>query len=229
MNQQLLLLSIGLSLSLFPTTLSLANSSKIPPIERNPAGDSEAAGTRGCDLETSKADLILLTSTQQIQSTISTHPAFFWYLSNIDLVQPPTLRFTLIEPRVPEPIYESKVVASHSGLWVLKLPPQLPGLMQNKEYRWTVTLVCNELKPSSNKSIWAWIQRISPPTTLEQKLANTGSAIQRSQIYAAEGLWQEAYESLIESPANQAFAIFDLENLPPTVKAWLLQKGIAKK
>lgn len=230
MNQQILFFVMSLTLSIFPLYFSLAKPQQSPQTEQEPARNTEAAGTRGCDQQqANQTKLILLPSGQQLHSTISPHPTFFWYLGNLNAATPPTLRFTLIEPGVVEPVYETAIIASQSGVWVLKLPPLTPKLTLDKQYRWTVTLICNELKPSSNKSDWAWIQRISVSATLEQKLATAVEQGQRSQILAQAGLWHDVYEVLMAPNTTQTFSVFALDRLPQAVQTLLFQRGIAKK
>lgn len=219
------------SLSISNCSISLANANpapqESPPVKRQPARNSQAAGTRGCPLSSSRADILLLTSSQQIQSTVSPHPAFFWYLNNIEPLFPPQLRFTLIQPGVPQAIYETKITAKSSGLWILKLPKNTPGLALGQKYRWTVTLICNEFRPSSNKSIWAWIQRIPLRADIEQKIKDARTSQQRSQAFQDLGLEHDAYEALIASfiSNSENITVLSPQTLPQTLQTSLSRHG----
>jgi hypothetical protein len=166
---------------------------------------------------------VFLTPRERVQPTLSRHPTFVWYLPQPVSVP---LRFTLIQPGTPAVIYRQEIRADKAGIFLLKLPAHLPDLSANQEYRWTVTLVCNDLKPSSNISLWAWIKPISTPVELPPKLSSATSRSERSKILREAGLWHDAYEVWYDSVPENTIRILDKNSLPEDVQRQLEQKEV---
>jgi hypothetical protein len=143
----------------------------------------------------------LLVPQDHTGTTISEHPTFFWHLSQ-KLSSP--LRFTLLEPGQ-KPIL-TKEIDPKPGIIALKLPKNSQGLEIGKTYRWTVTVVCNTKKPSSNLFAQAWIERVALPTSnkLSEYTNNTSLC---SIKYAQAGIWYDAlacdYSKLSQNNPNR--------------------------
>lgn len=163
----------------------------VPPISSKKTSRTKGAGSRGCDL-ISATDLQLLTPEDHIATTVSSHPTFFWSISNTSL----PVRFTLIEPGVAKPIMDRKFMVTRPGVVEVKLPSNLPGLKLGKEYRWTLSIVCNEERPSENTYAYSWIERVAVTPNLTQNLKGVNIQTQRSLVYARSGIW---YEALLSS------------------------------
>jgi hypothetical protein len=76
------------------------------------------------------------------------------------------------------------------------MPNNLPELLVGKEYRWSVTLLCNRDRPSANPFIQTWIERIPTTPSLTQQLAAASSDRDRASIYAQAGLWYDALAAI---------------------------------
>ncbi len=164
----------------------------IPPISSKKTSRTKGAGSRGCDL-ISATDLQLLTPEDHIATTVSSRPTFFWSISNTSL----PVRFTLIEPGVAKPIMDRKFMVTRPGVVEVKLPSDRPGLKLGKEYRWTVSIVCNEERPSENTYAYSWIKRVAITPKLVHNLAGVDMRSQkRSLVYARSGIW---YDALLSS------------------------------
>ena len=163
----------------------------IPGTNDKKASRTKGSGARGCDL-ISATDLQLLTPNDHVATTVSSHPTFFWSISNTSL----PVRFTLVEPGVAKPIMERKFTVTRPGIVGVKLPSDLPGLKLGKEYRWTVSIVCNEERPSENTYAYSWIERVAVTPRLAQDLEGVNIQTQRSLVYARSGIW---YEALLSS------------------------------
>jgi hypothetical protein len=133
--------------------------------------------------------LQLLSDSERVGQTISPHPSFLWYVSATPTT---STRFTLVEPGVAEPLWEQQLPATKSAIVQLQMPATAPELEIGKEYRWTVTLICNPLRPSENFYARAWIVRIPPTPSLTALLAAAGSDSDRVAIYARSGIWYDA-------------------------------------
>lgn len=145
----------------------------------------KAGGSRGCRIPLENT-VTLLVPQDHTATTISPHPTFFWYLSQ-KLSLP--LRFTLLEPGK-EPIF-TKELKAESGITVLKLPQNTTPLETGKIYRWTVTIICNDKKPSRNLFAQAWIERVSV-VGFHSDIGNISNRLLCSKTYAQMGIWYNA-------------------------------------
>jgi hypothetical protein len=104
--------------------------------------------------------------------------------------------FTLTERGGNRPIFKTQLKAEQAGIMRVELPQTAPALVEGKEYRWTVTLLCSEKRPSENVYARAWIERVAMRSDLSQKLASVSSERDRATIYAQSGLWYDAVATL---------------------------------
>lgn len=162
----------------------------VPPEGPIRTSRTEGTGSRGC--ENSDTKLQLLVPNDHLPLTVSARPTFFWYVSDTKLL----VRFTLVEPGVADPIVDRTFKVKRSGIVPFELPSDVPGLVLGKEYRWTVSLVCNKERPSENTYADSSIKRIAITPELAQTLAEAGQEPQkRSLVYARSGIWYDALNS----------------------------------
>lgn len=126
--------------------------------------------------------------------TTAANPAFFWYINTEKAV---SAKFILSDPNRAEPIFTQTLQISHSGISRVELPAST-ALQVGTQYRWTVLLACKE-GTSSDVYARSSIERVDDPT-LRQKVANQ-SDYNQAVSYANEGIWYDAFDSLIR--ANQ--------------------------
>ncbi|HEY9638604.1 MAG TPA: DUF928 domain-containing protein [Coleofasciculaceae cyanobacterium] len=187
----------------------------VPPVAKNPRR-SQGAGSRGCE-QSLPGDVVtlLIPSKDYVGQTTSSHPTFFWHLSQPVSVP---IKFTLVEPGVNEPLFEKQIDSSPAGIMQLELPKDRPELATGRTYGWSVTLVCNARRPSANPYFYSWIERVPKTSVLEQQLAaasskvnsptqthpsgNTSSDRNRALIYAQAGLWYDALLTLSKEQIN---------------------------
>ncbi|HAX78070.1 MAG TPA: hypothetical protein DCY88_20170 [Cyanobacteria bacterium UBA11372] len=183
----------SISQTSFPASANAAQVKQyVPPSNRERLQRTEGGGSRGCT-NAAPVSLSLLTPKDHIARTVSAHPTFLWHIS--DATSAP-LVFTLTERGANQPIFQQQLKADRAGIMRLEIPPTAPRLEEGKEYRWTVTLVCNEKRPSENVYARAWIERVATPSNLDQKLAAASSEGDRAAIYAQSGLWYDAVATL---------------------------------
>lgn len=185
----------------------------IPPADKS-TRRSQGSGSRGCE-ESLPVDLVtlLIPSKNYIGQTVSGRPTFFWHLSKPVSVP---MKFTLMEPGVPEPLYVKQIDSPKVGTIEIELPKDRPELVSGRTYGWSVTLECNPRRPSANPYFYSWIERVPVTPALEQQLAAATSFLsstrqipptgntsvepdaspemlrQRALIYAQAGLWYNA-------------------------------------
>lgn len=168
------------------------------PPNRGAPRSTQATISRGCTQSASAqsnsatpAPLTLLAPNDHDGLTTSGHPTFFWHIST-----PVSMVFALTEPGVAQPILEQQIQPQQAGVVQLKMPKDSPELSPGREYRWSVTLICNPDRPSANPFIQSWIKRIPAKPELTQQLAAATSDHERALIYAETGFWYDALEAI---------------------------------
>lgn len=152
-----------------------------------------AGGSRGCHHKVTKA-ITLIVPEDHIPLTISSHPTFWLHLSQ-ELSF--SLRFTLLEPGH-KPIYSQELSLDKSGFIALTLPESVPPLEIGKQYRWSVSILCDPQKPSQNVFTQAWIERVSVP----QQKVEEKEELSCHLAYAQLGIWYDALSCGL-SPSNK--------------------------
>ncbi|KAF3888939.1 MULTISPECIES: DUF928 domain-containing protein [Nostocales] len=159
----------------------------VPPSGRRRIQRTEGSGARGCS-NSIPVRLNLLTPTNHIARTTLSHPTFLWSVSeSTDRV----MVFTLTAPGSIQPVYQKRMKADKAGIMSLELPQSSPELAVGKEYRWTVTLMCNEKRPSENINARAWIERVEISPNLSQQLTTANSERDRALAYTQLGIWYD--------------------------------------
>lgn len=199
---KLITASLALSLGIFVCGLPTLTLAKfVPPAGRGLPGRREGAGTRsGCitNDRAGRADMsvIALVPETNLGLTVSEHPTFFWYI-------PPTtaktVEFSLSDKNEKEVYKTSFAITGQPGVISISLPTTatLTPLALNELYQWKFSLVCVEGDASANIRRSGWVQRVAPSATLVSSLQKTAPR-NRPNLYAAEGIWQEALTSLAE-------------------------------
>lgn len=163
-----------------------------PPVGRDRIQRTEGAGSRGCPAG-SFGSIALLIPSDHVGLTATGRPTFSWYVSSLPSTP---MQFALVEPGVAQPLMVKQFQSVKSGIVQLEIPPEMPELSVGKLYRWTVSLVCNNKRPSENIYVRSWISRVaSPIATNTENPALTASAQMlrdNAAVYARSGIWYDA-------------------------------------
>lgn len=174
-----------------PTT---QNFSYVPPYRGTPRR-TQGTGSRGGDPSESLR-LKLLVPNDHTGQTLSGHPTFFWYISELP-TEP--MEFSLVESGVAQPIFVQQLKPQQAGIIRMDMPKNLPELIPGKEYRWSVTLVDNGNQRTNDTFAQSWIKRVPETPGLQQQLAAAKSDRDRASIYAKAGLWYDALNTLVKA------------------------------
>ena len=170
---------------------TIQNFSYVPPYRGTPRR-TQGTGSRGGDSSNS-ITLKLLVPGDHTGQTLSGHPTFFWYISELP---PESMEFSLVESGVAQPIFVQQLKPRKAGIVRIDMPKNLPELVPGKEYRWSVTLVDNANRQANNTFAQSWIKRVPETPGLQQQLATAKSDRDRASIYAKAGLWYDALNAL---------------------------------
>ncbi|MDC0833900.1 hypothetical protein AY599_26405 [Leptolyngbya valderiana BDU 20041] len=163
----------------------------VPPNRGQPR-QTQGTGSRGCEDTSEAIALSLLAPSNHTGLTVSARPTFYWHLENAVSVP---VEFTLVEDDNPNPIYVRRFDSNDAGLTSVSLP-EGRELEEGKTYRWTVSVVCNPQRRSSDVFAQSWIERVSPSATLEASLAEATTAQETARAYAREGIWYDVLSEL---------------------------------
>ncbi|MFB2935347.1 DUF928 domain-containing protein [Aerosakkonemataceae cyanobacterium BLCC-F154] len=170
-------------------------------------GRREGGGTRGPCIQSSVNDRVMaLVPTNSFGTTTAEYPTFSIYLPPLSPASNPEIEFVLKTSDQKE-IYKTKFnVRQGGGIISFSLPnnSNLPALELNKNYSWSVTLICDPIAVadrgdySGNQKVEGAIRRVTPNQRVQQELKAAKSSRDRVIIYAKAGIWYDALNNLAE-------------------------------
>ncbi|NJL50978.1 MAG: DUF928 domain-containing protein [Hydrococcus sp. SU_1_0] len=182
---------------------SQTNYGYVPPAKDQKQQEATASGSRGCPGK--PVDITSLIPTSHTATTISAQPNFLFLVKSVPNLP---VRFSLIEPRVTEPLWKSNITVNRAGILSVSIPPTV-SLDVGKEYVWNLEVICNPSRPSENWYNRAVIKRVSLKPELAAKLDETNSETEKAVILANNGIWYDAiaisYHSRDEAKAHSYF------------------------
>ncbi len=193
-SKTLSLLVGGMVIAISQPTISLPDAqAQYTPTDRTRPQRTQGGGSRGC-VNAEPVSLQLLVPEEDRSRTVSSHPTLSWYISAVPSTP---LELALVEEGVAKPILVKRLTVKNAGLMQFKLPQDASGLEIGKEYRWTVSLICNPERPSQSTYARAWIGRSAISASLDKTLANK-SSYDKALAYIKAGIWYDAIASITE-------------------------------
>ena len=171
-----------------------AQQSPAQPVYKLPMRGAPASriggGTRGPNVD---SPTVTVFAPDHTGLTVNPQPTLYWYLSKQAPVQ---VELTLLDEAGVKPLIE-KVVNSplQGGIHALSLKDAGVTLAPGVDYRWHVALVFDSKMRSSDVTSSGTIRLVPAPDTLKAKL---GAEREAPAAYAAEGLWYDSIDSLMQ-------------------------------
>jgi hypothetical protein len=162
------------------------------PPNRGAPRTTVGAGSRGCP-QSLNVTLSLLAPNDHIGLTSSNRPSFSWFVSD---ASPVPVEFALVEPGKAKPILVKQLKADKRGIMELNLPKDVPGLLPDKEYRWSVSLVCNPIRRSNDVYAQSWIKFVPMSGATSNGSSEKSTTIEQARIFADGGYWYDALSAL---------------------------------
>lgn len=184
---------VGCSLSI--DSLPAIAQEYVPP-RRGIPGRREGGGTRGPCIRGQKL-LMPLIPQDAFGATLSTEPAFFWFVPRSNAAE---AEFKLMDVQSRTEVYSDTLsLTGEAGIVSLRLPKSVTtsSIKPGQNYVWQFTLVCSKSEPSANIVVEGNFQQFPVDPLLNQKLQQA-SLPDRSAIYAANGIWQDAINILVQ-------------------------------
>ena len=190
----------------FPdSSLSLTTESYFRP-PRNPrsSGPRTTTGTRsGSCVGDPTTAFTTFGPDSVVGYTAAARPEFVWYLPPSEQSFPVTFR--LLAPNeigIPEPIHTAQL-AYMSGFSTYQLPPEVPTLRENQEYRWQIIVECDPASPARSLAQELSFEVVPLPAALSQMSA-TATPVEKARAYAAQGLWYDAIAQIAQATTPNA-------------------------
>ena len=166
-----------------------------PPRGTKPA-QTVGGASRGeqCPLDSMEQDLPLtpLLPTSSPSLTMESHPTLLVYVPKTSATK------ALLSVRDASEDYDyqtTMLIGDRAGIVSLTLPDDAPALDVNREYNWSLILMCdNKLRPDS-PVVQGDVIRVAADRYITNKLA-VASSLESAAIYGNAGVWYDTVSSL---------------------------------
>lgn len=162
------------------------------------AGRRVPGGVRGRDCITKDNPMVAIRPISPGTLTASNTPQVFFYLPKPKSAtgKPLTLE-VVVSDRTDRLKYSQSKYELQGQQGIVGVPLPTSQLELNKEYEWSVTLVCDENDRSNDQLVRGVIKRMQPSAQLQQQLAKA-TPEERVALYAENGFWQDTLMTLTE-------------------------------
>jgi hypothetical protein len=151
--------------------------------------------------------------------TASAHPTLWFYLP-APLTADTAVELTVQDSRDRD-IYSTRFTSPNtaSGLMAIAIPTTADSLEVDQSYQWTLAVYCDPGRPFASVSVSGTIQRVALSPT-QQAQVEAATPLQQASLYAAEGIWYDAFNTLATLRPTAA-------NQPQFTTSWteLLRQG----
>lgn len=154
-------------------------------------------GTRGeCSLN--GHHLTALVPANNLGITQTAKPTLLFYLPSSS--QPKLVEFVLQDNKNNVIHEQTYTVSGAKGIIKINLSDyqSLSELTVGKNYRWFFSIICDPLRRENDIAVDGWIQRQALDTNTAQLLKSARLAIDKADIYADQGFWQDAIATLAD-------------------------------
>lgn len=184
-------------------------------------------GTRGCPVAETSPSLVAVVPNDTFGVTLKSHPTFLFYLPVMTAgTMPPPVEF-VVRDLDDNDIYKVRFnTDGQGGIASISLPENsgVKGLELNKDYRWSVAIICQMNDRGRDIVTEGLIQRVAVPPELAPSVLQGKSVVEQAELLSSAGIWYDAVALLAEirrdQPLNQwtsllqAVELMDLLNQP---------------
>ncbi len=130
--------------------------------------------------------------------TLSERPTIYFLVPKIDRGRAKfVIREISDKSQEQKEVYKTKfTVQGNVGVMSFTLPNDAPALKANRNYIWEVFLTGNE---DFNEVIRGSVRLVEPSPKLAQQLKTSMKPLERASLFAQEGIWFEAIQTLVEA------------------------------
>ncbi|MEG3959394.1 DUF928 domain-containing protein [Microcoleus sp. herbarium2] len=179
-----------------PAPILLSQNVNFQPPDVTAPESRIGATHRGCKLQEGLSITPLIPESN-IGLTLTESPTFFAYVSHSST----QVEFTLqANDQEGTEVYKTTFKVDKPGIVEVSIPAIGDGqksLEIGQRYEWSFSVACDEKDPSGNYFVYGIVQRIEPPETLKNDLANA-DPMARAIAYAKNGIWYDTLATLAE-------------------------------
>jgi hypothetical protein len=193
-----------------------------PPSQGTPGGRSQGGASRGpCQEYQDLAALVPTTEGVVWGKTTQATPSLWFYLPQALTADTP-MEFTL-QDADDNYVYSDSFEGTDipAGLIQFEIDPEAQPLQTDQLYTWTLVIYCDPAQPTQSVFVNGTLQPTSLDPALQSQLT-TAEGLDQARLYAANGIWYDALNTLAESQQTQPTA-------PRLSQAWedlLRQAGL---
>ncbi len=164
----------------------------VPPMRGSPAGRVGAGGRGVAD---GSIPIVAALVPDHVARTLSEQPSLFWY---IDMAPEPGTRLILAlrDEDSTKPILEIILKLEKPGVQRIPLSAYGVKLEPGIEYEWSVALVLDPERRSSDIIASGWLSRLSEAPAGFERRIQAAEAQERVTVYAEAGLWYDALAAI---------------------------------
>ena len=172
-----------------------------PPKGTKPA-QTVGGASRGeqCPLDSREQDLPItpLLPTSSPSLTMESHPTLLVYIPETSATK---ALFSIRDANEDYDYQTTMPIGDRAGIVSLTLPDNAPALDVDREYKWSLILMCdNKLRPDS-PVVQGDVMRVTADSYVANKLAGANS-IERAAIFGNAGVWYDTVSSLAQLKAT---------------------------
>ena len=167
---------------------------------RNNGMCESGVASLGIQNKTIDKTLVPLLPSSKLGLTASSHPNMMVYVPSTSAK---SLEFTIYNEQE-EGIYQRQVSLGNTpGIVNLSLPTSEPGLEIGKDYRFVVSIICQQSGPQ-NPFVEGLVRRVAPASALRNQL-NQPTSLEQVIALSESGYWVEAVSNLAKLKLSQPF------------------------
>lgn len=166
---------------------------------------TQSGATRGdlvCPLTESTLPLVAVVPRDTFGVTLKSHPTFVFHLPTITTgATPPPVEF-VIRDLDDNDIYKARFTTTgEGGIASITLPENsgVKGLELNKDYRWSVAVICQMNDRGRDLVTEGLIQRIPVLPELAPSVMSGKSAIEQAELLRNASIWYDAVALMVET------------------------------
>lgn len=154
--------------------------------------------SNGIQYKTIDKTLVPLLPPSKLGLTASSHPSMMVYVPSTSAR---FLEFTVYNEQE-QGIYQTQVnLRNTPGIVNFSLPKSQPGLKIGKDYRFVVSIICQQSGPQ-NPFVEGLVRRVTPTSALRNQL-NKPKSLEQVIVFSESGYWFEAVSNLAELKLSQ--------------------------
>lgn len=164
-------------------------------------GRRVGGGTRG-NCPAMQGRLTALIPQTNLWITTSDQPKVFFYLPQTNTTQ--KVEFVLVDENVVEVYKTTFDISGEAGIVSVDLPTQLDGtaLTADKNYFWSLSMICDPEDRSGDIVLEGWIRRIEPSIALSNQLQQA-SPLEQVELYQQADAWLDAMTAMVKLRRSQ--------------------------